>query len=148
MKCLTIKQPWADLIINGYKDIENRSFRFNYEGPLSIHAGKSFDHRGYQFIWDRFKDIYLGPKDHYLTGHIIGQVEVVDVVSEHESPWFFGDYGYVLENPIKFKKPIPWRGQLGFFNVPDEVLKGAVCPKNQKWLTWEWLTDGTKHPRS
>lgn len=47
---------------------------------------------------------------------------MVDCVDESESKWFFGDWGFEFENAIEFKNPIPWRGQLGFFNVPDSVL--------------------------
>jgi hypothetical protein len=49
-------------------------------------------------------------------GGIVGEVELVDCVIRSDSPWFFGEYGFVLQNP----KPLtfrPYRGQLGFFNV-------------------------------
>jgi hypothetical protein len=43
VKALSIRQPWAWLIVTGYKDIENRSWRTNYRGPLLIHAGRAID---------------------------------------------------------------------------------------------------------
>jgi len=54
-------------------------------------------------------------------GGIIGSVEIVDCVTESNSRWFMGRYGFVLRDP----KPlpfIPWKGQLGFFDVPDSVI--------------------------
>lgn len=39
MKALTIKEPWASLIINGYKKYEFRSWKTNYRGKVLIHAG-------------------------------------------------------------------------------------------------------------
>ncbi len=42
-------------------------------------------------------------------------------VIESKSPWFVGKYGFMLANPILYDKPIPCRGQLGFFK-PD--IKG------------------------
>ena len=39
MRALSIRQPWAWLIVNGHKDIENRSWRTKYRGPFLVHAG-------------------------------------------------------------------------------------------------------------
>jgi hypothetical protein len=50
-------------------------------------------------------------------GGIVGEVEVVDCVTESDSPWFTGDYGFVLRNPVV----LPFRtctGALKFFAVP------------------------------
>lgn len=41
---LTIKQPWAFAIAEGFKTVENRSRRTNYRGRLLIHAGLAVDH--------------------------------------------------------------------------------------------------------
>jgi hypothetical protein len=49
-------------------------------------------------------------------------VEIVDCVKRSESKWFFGEYGFVLRNPIALPFT-PHRGQLGFFDVPDGALK-------------------------
>jgi len=43
---------------------------------------------------------------------------VVDCVTSHPSAFFVGKFGFVLENPITFEKPIPFKGALGFFEVP------------------------------
>ena len=43
MKALTIKQPWATLIIQGDKRFEFRSWQTKYRGELLIHAGKGID---------------------------------------------------------------------------------------------------------
>lgn len=44
---LTVQQPWAWLIVKGYKPIENRTWRTDFRGRLVIHAGKTFDTAGY-----------------------------------------------------------------------------------------------------
>ncbi len=41
LRVLSLRQPWAWLIVNGYKDIENRSWRTNHRGPLLIHASSN-----------------------------------------------------------------------------------------------------------
>ena len=43
MKVLTIKQPWASLIVNGHKKYEFRSWKTKYRGKILIHAGKSLE---------------------------------------------------------------------------------------------------------
>lgn len=54
-----------------------------------------------------------------MGGCIVGTVDIVDCVSKSDSPWFFGRYGFVLANPVAFEKPIPCKGALGFFTVPE-----------------------------
>lgn len=61
-------------------------------------------------------------RDELPTGVILGTVEIVDCVTSSESPWFCGEYGFVLRNAIAFAKPIPCRGALSFWNVPDSLL--------------------------
>jgi hypothetical protein len=39
---LSIRQPWAWLIVNGFKDLENRSWSTAFRGPVWIHAGKAW----------------------------------------------------------------------------------------------------------
>jgi hypothetical protein len=40
LRTLSLRQPWG-LVVNGYKDIENRSWRTNHRGPLLIHASST-----------------------------------------------------------------------------------------------------------
>jgi ASCH domain len=47
---LTVRQPWAWAIIHGGKDVENRSWRTKYRGPLLIHAGSAFEPDGYETV--------------------------------------------------------------------------------------------------
>lgn len=43
MKVLSVKQPWAWLITNGIKQVENRTWKTNHRGDLLIHACKEWD---------------------------------------------------------------------------------------------------------
>lgn len=59
-----------------------------------------------------------------MRGHIIGEITLVDQVTKSDilmevtkSPWFFGPYGFVVEDGVLYDKPIPYRGQRGFFDV-------------------------------
>jgi hypothetical protein len=134
---LSIKQPWAWLICKGYKDIENRDWfigrkvasgmvNFTIQLPMRtyVHAGLKPDvfegqaeylkERVSNTDWKRdFKGKSLAQICTF--GAIIGEVDITACVTESKSPWFVGKYGFVLANPVLYDKPIPCRGQLGFF---------------------------------
>ena len=125
MKALSLKQPWATLIVSGIKPIENRKWKSSYRGPLLIHASKTWDEEGTQWICEHFPQLkgFVAVRRHLLQGYLIGSVEMVGCVQEHSSPWFFGPYGFIFENPTAFTKAIPYKGQLSIFEVPDEKLQ-------------------------
>lgn len=124
MRALSVRQPWAWLIVNGHKDVENRDWSCGYRGPLLIHAGKTLTHKYHreqqQVIADVF-GIVLPAWDQLPRGGIVGVATLVDVVDDSDSPWFTGRVdggcGWVLRDarPLPF---YPCAGALGFFNVP------------------------------
>ena len=97
MKALALRQPWAWLVVNGYKDIEHRSWSTRLCGRIWVHASS--------------RRVTKAEHEHFLT-----IVEIVDCVTASRSYWFSGDYGFVLRNARKtpFR---PTRGKLGFFAV-------------------------------
>lgn len=121
MKALSIRQPWAWLIVHGIKDIENRTWFPNYRGPFYVHASKTLygttEQRECIREWVQKRFRFYVPSDEELAcGGIIGKVSVVDVVDRSQSPWFEGPYGFVLDGA----SPLPFRrcnGRLGFFEV-------------------------------
>lgn len=126
---ISIRQPWAWLIIHGGKDVENRTWPTKFRGPVLIHAAKGMT----RDEWDDARDFALevfamrgrpdAPKVTRETverGGIVGVAEIVDCVSNLDSPWFMGDYGFVLANP----RPLPFypcKGALGFFKCEYPV---------------------------
>ena len=120
--CLSIRQPWAWLIIKGYKDIENRSWPTTVRDTIAIHASKSKLKAEYaaaqKLISDRGLNIELPAIETFKeqTGMLIGFVDIIDCVTESDFPWFMGEYGYVLSNPRQGIHR-PQKGQLGFFQV-------------------------------
>lgn len=127
MRALSIKQPWAWCIVNGIKDIENRTWKTSYRGPVLIHASRQFDEgfdwKGFKWICEQ-QNIKRPLIQEFLKGYIIGQAELIDCVDSHPSSWFTGPWGFVLGSPKAFKDPIPYRGMLGIFNIPDRVVIG------------------------
>jgi hypothetical protein len=123
MKALSIRQPWASLIVSYGKDIENRNWRTNIRGKILIHASKRRDPQTEMAAIAAAKRI-LGFSPIFgdaPMGGIIGTVDIVDCVSDSDSPWFVGKFGFVLENPQGFPL-IPYKGKLGFFDISTEKL--------------------------
>ncbi len=115
MKVLTIKQPWASLIIQGYKKFKFRSWQTKYRGELLIHAGKGIDTEAVK----RLKK-YI-PEDMPL-GKIIGQVKLVDCIKmspEFKEILLKENYGWQLTNIQKFDEPIEAKGHLSLWKYDD-----------------------------
>ena len=123
MKALTIKEPWATLIIEGYKEYEFRSWKTNYRGKILIHAGLTLE----SDMKERFKDYNLD----YKCGYIIGEANLVECIKVDEKfnnqllkidPTIYGRsnhvgiYAWKLENVRRYDKPIPCKGKLGLWN--------------------------------
>lgn len=121
-KALSIMQPWAALIVHGVKDIENRSWSTRFRGPVLIHAGKKFDDFAQDDVDGGIHPVTGEQFEEpdgitYPTGGIVGLAEIVDCVSQSSSPWFVGEFGFLIRNA----RPLPFRacrGQPGFF-TPD-----------------------------
>lgn len=118
MKALSIRQPWAWLIANGHKDIENRSWPTRFRGPVLIHAAKGMTRAEYHdagLLCFRL-GIPLPKSDDLERGGIVGQATITDCCSDSLSPWFFGKFGFELTNtkPLPFQ---PCKGRLGFFDI-------------------------------
>jgi hypothetical protein len=119
MKALTVKQPWAWAILYAGKDIENRGWRTHYRGPLVIHAGAAM-HR-----YALPRRLPRPTPTEYVMSALLGTVELVDVVESSRSRWFSGPFGWVLENPRPFKRPIPSTGRLGLWSLSPSQCRGV-----------------------
>jgi len=110
MMVLSIKQPWAYLIVAGLKDIENRTWKTKFRGRFIVHASKTLSKSGLETA--AAKGIVL-PND-LPRGAIVGSVELTDCLTASQSPWFEGPYGFALANAEPCA-PIPHKGRLFFF---------------------------------
>ncbi|MFD2754254.1 ASCH domain-containing protein [Comamonas terrae] len=129
---LSIRQPWAWLIVNGHKDIENRDWATNFRGQLLVHAGLTMPRKYYDQVALELEAAGLLPAgglpayEDLERGGFVGWTRVVDCVTESDSGWKQdGSYGFVLRDsrPIPF---LPWKGKLNFFNVPRSALAAAA----------------------
>jgi ASCH domain len=124
VKALSIRQPWAWLIVNGFKPVENRTWESFYRGPLLIHAGQTMtraDHAACRLFIasdERLREVLmdLPDFDSLERGGIVGQAVMTGCVRRHTSPWYTGDFGFLLDEA----KPLPFRplkGALGIFEA-------------------------------
>lgn len=144
MKTLTVKQPWASLIIEGIKDIENRTWKTKFRGTVLIHSSaKSVGCDIQKILTQEQYNSLPFPKithekicdESYPFSSIIGSVEIIDCVINHESIWaektpidpHTGEihlppiYNWVLSNPIKFERPIEnVKGKLSFWEFDEK----------------------------
>ena len=137
VKALSIRQPWAHLILCGMKTIENRTWRTDYRGPLAIHAGtksaadwshavkdvalRAQGRMSIPLLFEAAAGVSPAFRDVTTTkrGCVLGIVDLVDIVTESDSPWFEGPYGWVLRNPRALPVPFVMPGRLGLFEVSE-----------------------------
>jgi hypothetical protein len=126
MKVLSVKNPWAYLIIHGFdfgpeiggfmiKDVENRTWYTRYRGPLLIYCSKNLDR-------DAYYDLPVNWKEY--NGRIIGQVNLVGCIKNSKSRWAEpGLWHWVLENPKPLKVKIDVPGSLGLWEYNGSYVE-------------------------
>ena len=153
MKAITIKQPWASLIVHGIKDIENRTWAcpWKYIGHrVLIHAsGKPVEMRNPNSVftkaqWDSLPVEFQRKiicAEGIVNSAIIGSVEIIGCSINHPSKWaeksddskgYYENpiYNWVLANPILFNKPIEnVKGKLSFWEYPGINEVKIECPE-------------------
>jgi len=124
MKALSLKQPFAELILQGRKRIELRKWNTKFRGKFLIHASKIPDKKAMEKFG--FKQL--------PTGCIIGKAFLKDVKkynSEkehnqdknlHLASSIWGRYGFILENPKRITPSIPCKGSLNFWNFNKKFV--------------------------
>lgn len=145
---LTIKQPWAFAIAEGFKTVENRSRRTNYRGQLLIHAGQNLDKSVPIVRYSRDAAIRLDELGGscnfwdartYIPSRIIkapptsmalsSVIAIARVVGCHEAadgccaPWGFpGYWRWELANIRALERAVPKAGALGLWKPDPDLL--------------------------
>ena len=133
MKCLSVCQPFAELIVQGKKTIELRKWNTKFRGEFLVHAAKNI-------LTEECKRMKISPST-ITTGAIIGKINLIDVKKyesdrelkadkkKHHSSADFtkNTYGFILEKPKKLRVPIEYSGKLNFFEFhPDETKNSDI----------------------
>ena len=129
MKCLSLKQPFADLLALGEKTVELRKWNTKFRGEFLIHASKNIDVDACERL-----DIEINKLS---IGAIIGSAFLYDVRVYSNKEDFNRDkqkhfsiiskyidgykYGFLIRNAKMFKKPVRYPGKLRFFEVNNSI---------------------------
>lgn len=116
MKALSLKQPFAELVVSGKKTIELRNWNTKFRGEFYIHASQQADAKSMQrFGYNKLP-----------SGSIVGKAVLAAVKAytneqlhhadkdKHLASATWGKYGFVLQNPQRLN-PIQAKGKLGFW---------------------------------
>ena len=115
LPALAIRQPYAWLVVNGIKDIENRSRRTHYRGQILIHASLNADLLFADSLSELSTRAGVEFPESFKTGGIVGIAEIIACERRSSSTWKDpSSWGWVLTNarPLPFR---PCKGALGFF---------------------------------
>ncbi len=148
MKCLSISQPFAQLIITGKKTIELRNWNTSYRGVFLVHSPQKI----------RYHDCKrLKISENLITGAIIGKAEIYDVKIYKNKTELKSDYkkhfaeinlakkkyGFLLKNAKPFRIPIPYKGRLNFFDagLPEFKMKDSEIESDiiDEEYRYQWI---------
>ncbi len=126
MKCISLKQPYAELLVSGKKTIECRTWSTRFRGDFLIHASKTADIEACIYYKMNIKSV--------VKGSIIGKALIYDIKKYVTNEEFVLDknkhlslqnlhnkiiYGFLIKDAVRFTKTIPYLGKLGFFEVDE-----------------------------
>jgi ASCH domain len=114
VKCLSIRAPFSHLIIIGAKTAEYRSWATSHRGPLAIHAAARRPSPAELLAEGLPADLPMA------LGCVLGVVEVVDCVDDGDG------FAWLLRNPRALTRPLPWRGSLGLWCLPDALIAARL----------------------
>ena len=128
MKCLSISQPFAELIVTGQKTIELRNWNTNFRGEFLVHAPLKIryeDCKRLKITKKLERGVIIGKAEIYDVKNYTSQKQVKEDQKFHLAPKKFHDrtFGFLLRNAKLFRVPIPYKGQLGFFEVNLPTIK-------------------------
>lgn len=127
MKVLSIKEPYATLLMKKIKHIETRSWKTNYRGEIYIHvSGKILEKQAKQnkVIQNLIRDISMNYGYIICKGNLVDCIymdkEYIEKIKKDKKEYLLGDYqegryAWIIKD-IKEIKPIKAKGQLGIWN--------------------------------
>lgn len=158
LTCLSVRQPWASLLLSGEDWCENRSWMTDYRGPLWIHAAGKVETAECE-RWG------IDPRG-LMTSAVLGGVELLDIrdvddldaalpalmkahhLNRQTGPEFIvGDYCWIVGSPRQLKTPVPAKGKLGLWRL--EVDRAQVEEFTVPQLLIQRTGRGTRraHPK-
>ena len=141
-RALSIQQPWIDLILRGVKTIEVRNWRMEVRGPILLHASAAVDWRAIELFG------YSRPRE-LPRGKLVGYAEIGETFEFERSWWLStadrhlvlrplgqGNYGSYIENVHAFARPVPCRGRLLLFPIPENAVPQTRAELEALDIAW------------
>lgn len=141
-------QPWAQPLAMGIKKAETRSWKTKFRGWFLIHASGRFTSQGEELMSGKKYNKYVPNVRLFPRGSIIGVARITDCLpaevwrssvppSDRRREAVLGDTGdgrfiFKVEDAVLFKKPIPYKGSLNFFDVKLTKQISDQLPANLK----------------
>lgn len=131
---LTLIRPWPSAIFESTKRIENRSWK-----PwkcvigkfIAIHSGQKYDKQAAQ--WMSGNGLYTPPENKSCPSScIVGVARVVDCLEYTDlfdssiDPWFFGKFGWILDDVVKLSEPVACKGAMGLWRIKSDMKKKII----------------------
>ena len=151
-QCLSMHQPWASLLVLGFKRVEGREWSTDFRGPLWIHAAaKKPSEQDIEAVVSQCREVYEGVNapefpQTYPTGVLLGRVELVDVLSneqycERKSPENKEEsqskFVFIVKNPMKLLIPIRMQGAKKIFSLDFDTWNGAKNGLRRVHTQWQ-----------
>ena len=152
--CLSMWQPWASLLVYGFKRFEGRQWDTDYRGPLWIHAGsRQPSKEDIKQVEQHYKMLYKGvPKkdmpefpSEYPTGCLIGLIDLQTVINQETYKEYIpkeytkettSEFLFVARNPRRLSVPIRMPGKRGIFDIDPQVCKTALVGLKRVPSNW------------
>lgn len=141
IRCISLWQPWAQLIVCGAKRFETRSWSTNHRGPIAIHAAKRFQKHEREWAAMLHRRGFLDVTESDMPlGAIVAVARLVEVwPSDHPAldalttgyEKSFGNFdpgrfAWELQGVVKLDEPVPFRGRQQLFDVPAAIVSDVL----------------------
>ena len=133
MKAISLQNPWAQLVVSGFKTVEAKTWSTDYRGELLICSKARSDKSLEQAVLDVIEeetDLAFEQDEFFVNGAVLGKVTLVDVreltEDDLEESWMDPAeletaeaplYAWVFENAEPIAEPVEVKGKPRLFDV-------------------------------
>jgi hypothetical protein len=143
MKALTMTQPWASLVALGHKRVETRSWQTinSSFSTIAVHAAKGFPAYAREFAEE---ERALGRLPARLPfGAVVAVARVLDCrrteavagtlsgLERRLGDYSWGRWAWMLGEVYALAEPVPCRGALGLWRLPEDVLEAVRAQRSK-----------------
>lgn len=128
LKALSLHQPYAELILQGRKTIETRTWRTAHRGVFAIHAAWKVE--------GEIAKLYDLQPESLISGALVGTAEIIEMIEFDDASWAAlrnqhlvpeashnDRVGWRIANPRRLTQPIPLRGLPGLFPLDPAIIE-------------------------